>query len=330
MHVVLVEPSRAIRSAVATLLESAGHVVSALADPCEALDRIKTDKKIDAVITAAELTPISGVELCWEVRLIAGEQRPIYIALMSSNLEGRTAIEALDVGVDDLLHKPPDKQELHAKLRSAERLLTLQRKLIRLATTDPLTGLLNRRAFFERAIDICANASADRNVAAILLDIDYFKEVNDLYGHHTGDEALRAVANAAGVEQPIVGRLGGDELCILLKDCAQENALKVAEKLCASISALSVKTSDGNTSVTCSLGVSELGPATTLTTSSRMPIWHCTGPSMRGVIAPPCRPRKAGWRAILARPLGSPAPGAAANLRPSLGEARRDACASRR
>ena len=260
MHVVLVDPSRAVRSAVANLLEPAGHVVSAHADACEALDRVQTDETIDAVITAAELAPMSGVELCWEVRLVAGEKRPIYIAMMSSNMEGPMAIEALDVGVDDLLHKPPNKHELQAKLRSAERLLTLQRKLIRLATTDPLTGLLNRRAFFERAIDVCADASANRNVAAILLDIDYFKEVNDLYGHHTGDEALRVVANEAGKEQPIVGRLGGDELCILLKDCTQADALKAAEKLCAGISAKSIKTSDGKTSVTCSLGVSELGP----------------------------------------------------------------------
>jgi two-component system cell cycle response regulator len=259
MHIVLVEPSRAVQSAVKTLLQPAGHAVSAFDDACEALERIKTDEEIDGVITAAELTPMSGVELCWEVRLVAGEHRPIYIALMSSNLEGRTAIEALDVGVDDLLQKPPEKQELYAKLRSGERLLTLQRKLIRLATTDPLTGLLNRRAFFERATEACANASADRNVAAILLDIDYFKEVNDLYGHQTGDEALRAVASEVGKEQSIVGRLGGDELCILLKDCTQADALKAAEKLRARISGLSVNTSGGKATLTCSLGVSELG-----------------------------------------------------------------------
>jgi len=260
MHVVLVDPSRAVQSAVTSLLEPAGHVVSALADPCEALDRIKSDEGIDAVITAAELTPITGVELCWEVRLVAGEHRPIYIALMSSNLDGQTAIEALDVGADDLIRKPPRKQEIHAKLRSAERLLILQRKLIRLATTDSLTGLLNRRAFFERATEICAQASGSGSVSAILLDIDYFKEVNDLYGHSTGDEALRAVAREVGQGQPIVGRLGGDELCVLLNGCAEAGALEAAEELRARIASLTVKTAQGRTSLTCSLGVSELTP----------------------------------------------------------------------
>jgi diguanylate cyclase (GGDEF)-like protein len=242
-------------------LESGGHVTVPFTDPREALDKIKSDEKIDAVITAAELTPICGIELCWQVRLISGEHRPIYLAMMSSNLEGKTAIEALDVGVDDLFHKPPEKAELQAKLRSGERLLTLQRKLIRLANIDSLTGLLNRRAFFERAVEICAEANSGSGVAAILLDIDHFKEVNDLYGHGTGDEALRAVAKEAGSSgQPIVGRLGGDELCILLRDSTQADALEVAEALRERIAGLAVKTSGGKTSLTCSLGVSTLGP----------------------------------------------------------------------
>jgi diguanylate cyclase (GGDEF)-like protein len=232
--------------------------VTGLADPREALDLIKADEGIDAVITASELTPMTGVELCWEVRLIAGEQRPIYVALMSSNIDGQTAIEALDVGADDLIQKPPKKQEIHARLRAAERLLTLQRKLIRLATIDSLTGLLNRRAFFERASEICARAPNTGSVSAILLDIDFFKEVNDLYGHATGDEALRAVAGEVRRGQSIVGRLGGDELCVLLEGCTEAEALKMAEKLRAGIAGLSVKTFEGKTSLTCSLGVSEL------------------------------------------------------------------------
>lgn len=260
MHIVFVDPSRAVQAAATRMLEPAGHVVSAFADPREALARIKADEGIDAVITAAELTPMSGVELCWEVRLIAGEQRPIYVALMSSNLEGRTAIEALDGGADDLIQKPPKKQEIHARLRSAERLLTLQRKLIRLATVDSLTGLLNRRAFFERATEICAQAPRTGSVSAILLDIDFFKEVNDLYGHATGDEALRAVAGEVRRGQSIVGRLGGDELCVLLDGYTEAEALEAAERLRAAIAGLSVRTAHGRTSVTCSLGVSELAP----------------------------------------------------------------------
>jgi two-component system, cell cycle response regulator len=149
---------------VANLLAPA-HVVSPFANPCEALDHIRADPAIDAVITAAELTPISGLELCWELRLMAA-QRPIYILLMSSNLDERDAMEALDSGADDLINKPPKRQELYAKLRAGERMLTAQRRLIELANTDSLTSLLNRRAFFERAGDSCTKPG---RVAAILL-----------------------------------------------------------------------------------------------------------------------------------------------------------------
>lgn len=260
MHVVLVDPDLAAQAAVAGMLEPAGHVVSALADADEALAMINADEGIDAVIIAAELASMSGVELCWEVRLIAGERRPLYVALMASDVDGRTAIEALDGGADDVIQKPPRKREIRAQLRSAERLLTLQRKLIRLATTDSLTGLLNRRAFFGRATEICAQAASPGSVSAILLDIDYFKEINDLYGHSIGDEALRAVAGEVERDQLIVGRLGGDELCVLLDGHGEAEALAAAERLRAAIAGLSVKTVQGKTNLTCSLGVSELAP----------------------------------------------------------------------
>lgn len=145
MQIVFVEQSRTTQKALADLL-APHHEIIPYSDSSEALERVKREETIDAVITAAEFSPLSGLELCWELRLVAGEHRPMYLALMSSNLQGRTAVEALDVGVDDLLHKPPEREELHARLRSAERLLKLQRKLIQLANVDSLTGLLNRRA----------------------------------------------------------------------------------------------------------------------------------------------------------------------------------------
>jgi diguanylate cyclase (GGDEF)-like protein len=260
MHIVLVDPSRATQKALSDILAPA-HEIIPFSDSAEALERVKQDQEIDGVITAAELSPLSGIELCWELRLVAGEHRPIYVALMSSNMGGRTAIEALDVGVDDLLHKPPDKDELHARLRSAERLLTLQRKLIRLANVDSLTGLLNRRAFFARATEICDNSSAGGGSASvILLDIDYFKEVNDLYGHAIGDEALRVIAGEAGRASTIVGRLGGDELCVFLDGCGEADAVETAEALRSRIANLAVKTTQGKASVSCSLGVAEFVP----------------------------------------------------------------------
>jgi diguanylate cyclase (GGDEF)-like protein len=261
MRIVLVEPSGAARSAVSELLKSAGHDVMAFADPRKALARIKADDRVDALVAAADLAPTSGIELCWEVRLIAGDHRPVYVMIMAADDDERTAIEALDVGADDVIYQPLNEQEFHAKLRAGERLVTTQRKLIGLATIDSLTGLLNRRAFFERAVGVCVGAAHTGPVAAVLLDIDHFKEVNDLYGHYTGDEALRTVAREVGKGQAIAGRLGGDEICILLDGHSQADAWEFAQRLRNRIAGLSVKTTSGKTSLTCSMGVAELGKA---------------------------------------------------------------------
>ena len=135
---------------------------------------------------------------------------------MSANYEQRKLIEALDSGADDFIGKPPAVEELYARLRAAERLGAMQRELVRLATTDPLSGLLNRRAFFERAQEACASAGDSKSavISAIMFDIDYFKRINDDFGHGTGDDVIRAVANEAICEKGIVGRLGGEEFAI--------------------------------------------------------------------------------------------------------------------
>ena len=142
MNIALVEFSRAVQLAIVQLLKPRGHHVSVFTDPCRALDRIASDETLDAVITSAELSPISGMELCWEARLLAGGRRPIYIMLMTSNADEKTIIECLDMGADEIISKPPSKKELFARLRVGERNVRLQGELIRLATTDSMTGLL--------------------------------------------------------------------------------------------------------------------------------------------------------------------------------------------
>jgi two-component system cell cycle response regulator len=257
VNIALVDSSRAVHAALGQLLAARGHRVSPFTNPCAALARIASDDTLEAVITSAELSPISGMELCWEARLLAANQRPLYIMLMTSHADEKTMIECLDMGADEIIAKPPSKRELFARLRVAERNVRLQSDLIRLATTDPMTGLLNRRAFFERASELCRDECRGKQLGAILLDVDHFKEVNDLYGHRTGDETIRAVAAEAQKTQPIVGRLGGDEICILLKGHSLARAWDVAEELRCRIAKLRIRTPDGVASVTTSLGVSQ-------------------------------------------------------------------------
>jgi two-component system, cell cycle response regulator len=260
VRIAIVDPSRTILKAVSQLLESDGHVVSVFVDGREALDFIKSNSDVNALITSAELDSMSGLELCWETRLLSGRDRAIYIILMSSNSEQKQIINALDSGADELIRKPPAGEELYARLRSADRLLCLQRELIRLATVDPLTGVFNRRAFFENGQQLCELATPATRPAAIMFDVDHFKRVNDTCGHDVGDQVLRAIGQETPCDGTIVGRLGGEEFAVLVKSSDLKGGQDHAERLRTRVAALSFDTRLGRILITCSFGVAEWQP----------------------------------------------------------------------
>jgi diguanylate cyclase (GGDEF)-like protein len=257
MRVVLVEPSRTAADFVGQMLAARHHEVCTFADGSEALARIKSDPTVAAVITATEPSSISGLELCWETRLVAGSHRPIYVILMSaSTSEDRLAV-ALDHGADDILNNPPAADELYARLRAAERFGNMQRELIRLAVTDSLTGMYNRRGFFEEAAQPCQRADKGTPLCAIMADIDHFKQINDAHGHDVGDKAIFAVAHELMSGSWHAGRLGGEEFALLLEGRTLAEAAKIAGLLRTRIEALRIPMVEGRLSLTCSFGVGE-------------------------------------------------------------------------
>jgi diguanylate cyclase (GGDEF)-like protein len=264
MHIALVDPSSTTRLIVRRMLEARGHGVLPFADELEALARIKADHSIDALITSAELKHMSGVELCWETRLLATCRRPIYVLMMSSQYDQRSLIEALDSGADEFIGKPPLAEELYARLRAAERILSMQRELLRLAVTDPLTGLCNRRGFFEQATEACARVVPPDGLSAIILDIDNFKRINDSYGHEAGDEAIRICAHAARLDEAVTGRLGGDEFALLLEKKPLPQAIEIAEDLRLKLAARPFDTGKERITLTWSVGVGEGRPGDTV------------------------------------------------------------------
>jgi two-component system, cell cycle response regulator len=257
MRVVLVDPSRTVLKFISRLLEARGDDVRSFTDGRAALAYVKDDPSIDALITSAEPLSITGLELCWEVRLLAGDRRAIYIILMSSNQERRHLIEALDSGADDFISKPPVAEELYARLRAAERIASMHRDLVQLASLDSLTGIFNRRAFFERAEEARVALPALGTMSAIMIDIDHFKHINDAHGHAIGDRAIREVASILAIRSKVVGRLGGEEFAVLLPACNLGEAREVAERLQNEIAELQLTTDREPITLTCSLGVGE-------------------------------------------------------------------------
>ena len=258
MRVMLVEPSRVGLKLMSRMLEEMGHDVSPFSEGDAALAYLHTSTDIEVLITSFEIPGVSGIQLCWEARVIANAGRPLYVIAMSSSNDAAHLVEALDGGADDFINKPPNRIELEARLRAAERLNQARRELVRLATCDPLTALLNRRAWFTLATDVIATPTPH---AVILFDIDHFKGVNDTYGHDGGDQVLRSVAHTLAPRHLPAARVGGEEFAVLCAGRTEAAAFAEAERLRAAIAATAIRLPGGeDISVTISLGVAQRQP----------------------------------------------------------------------
>jgi two-component system, cell cycle response regulator len=148
--------------------------------------------------------------------------------------------------------------------RTAE-LAQVNEKLQRLAATDALTGALNRRAFLERgAAELSRAQRAGRPAALLALDIDFFKAVNDRYGHPGGDAVLKAFAATLKREtraSDIVARLGGEEFAVLLPETTGEVAFNIAERIRLAVAVRAAEFGDAKIHVTVSIGLAQTSPA---------------------------------------------------------------------
>jgi two-component system cell cycle response regulator len=258
MHIVLVDGSRTGLMIVRNMLDRRGDTVSLFTDGQMALDFIRGTPDVDVLITSFEIATLPGTDLCWEARVLADGGRPLYVIAMSANNDPQHVIGVLDAGADDFMSKPPRQDELMARLRVAERTLTMQRRLIDLATRDPLSGLLNRRAFRDKTDAACHDLPSEAVVSLVLFDVDHFKRVNDVHGHDTGDDVIRAIGRLRAPPDTVFARMGGEEFALLLPDVPLEGAASVADYLRHQISALEIDVPDGQISVTASFGVAEM------------------------------------------------------------------------
>jgi len=263
MRIALVEPSRTVRRIVSGMIEAWDHDVCSFMDSGEALEQLQTDKKIRALITSAELPSSSGARLVADARRMAGTQRPLYILLMSSSDERAKMVQALDNGADDFISKPPAAEELRARLRAADRITMMQAELIALATTDSLTGLLTRRAFVATAEEMVERAKAGHPLSVLVCDLDRFKAINDNHGHDVGDVVLQRVsAEVKGIRTP-AGRLGGEEVALLL-EAPLDEAVALAERFRQSVGALAIEAGERTIAISCSIGVAQWKPHETI------------------------------------------------------------------
>lgn len=257
MHVVIADSSKVGLEILKRMLRDRGYAVDTFTDGLEAYRFIVSEPNVDVLLTGFELSSMSGLELCWETKILAQTQRPCYIIAMSSTHDQDKLIQALDSGADDFIRKPPVDEELFARFRAAERLTKMQNDLIQLANIDSLTQIYNRRAFFEKAEALLYDLRPKQNLSAVMFDIDHFKRINDTYGHDIGDDTIRKVAQLANINEALVGRIGGEEFAMALHGHSSLQAFKVAEDIREKIAALRIDTPKGVLNFTCSFGISE-------------------------------------------------------------------------
>lgn len=257
---------------VASVLRAEGFPVTEVSSAEAALAIMQT-RFFQIVVTDIQMPGMGGLALCRELR---AAQLPgyVYIVVMTGDDAHESVVAGLQAGADDYVHKGVPHAELAARLQTAERIVTLEHRLRltldkerRLAASDALTGLPNRRAFskhfnaeFKRAVRF----KEDLSVA--LLDIDHFKLINDRYGHAVGDEVLKQFAVRIGSRLPrtfdFFARLGGEEFVLLLPQTDLAGAAAVAERLRQAVAAEPFQIAEQVVPVTVSVGVSALNEST--------------------------------------------------------------------
>jgi len=162
----------------------------------------------------------------------------------------------------DITERKRSEESLEQKNHDLEQAILREQKL---STTDHLTGINNRRQLFELAErEFAVAARYEQPLAVILFDIDYFKKVNDLFGHDIGDEVLVRITQIACAElrsADVIGRYGGEEFIILLPMTNSQQAYLLAERIRVGVESLRVPPENGDLSITLSIGIVEMSPA---------------------------------------------------------------------
>jgi two-component system, cell cycle response regulator len=281
MRILIAEDDLTTRTILAGVLKKWGYDVEAVKDGLAAWEVLQQPDPPRLVILDWMMPGMDGLEVIQLVRTHLPEPPP-YIILLSSKDQKGDIISGLETGANDYVIKPFDNEELFARIRAGQRTIELQTRLFEtqqilahLATHDPLTGILNRRAILDQLSKELSRAHRECNMDGdeILrpkkelcigyFDIDHFKQINDQYGHQSGDEVLKGIVGVFSSQlraYDTFGRLGGDEFLVVSPGGCEENYGHVFERLLAAIANGKIMTGAGEVSITVSIGVAFAAP----------------------------------------------------------------------
>ena len=266
MRILIAEDEPVSRRLIAKTVAKWGYDVVTAADGNEAMEELAVSNGVRLAILDWMMPGLSGAEICSKIRELK-EGDYYYLMLLSARKDNSDIVAGLKAGADDYITKPVNSGELRMRIRCGERVLRLEQQLLevqerlrREAAHDALTGLMNKGALIEtlEREEARLERCPEENLAVVMLDLDFFKAVNDTYGHAAGDVVLKEAASrmaksARGYD--VVGRYGGEEFLIILPNCSLEDAAVQAERLRQLIGNVPIDIDDGPITVTASIGV---------------------------------------------------------------------------
>jgi two-component system, cell cycle response regulator len=246
-------------------LERAGYEVTAVEDGRLAVERLSQPDGPRLALLDWVMPELDGPGVCREVRRHQ-EQAYVYMVLLTSKESKEDIVTGLESGADDYLTKPFNAEELKARLRTGERILHLEGRLVEAreqmrfkATHDALTSIWNRGVIMDLLGRELSRSQRESGCTIVLLgDVDHFKSVNDTYGHPVGDEVLREIARRLLLSirsYDFVGRYGGEEFLMVLNNCKPQFAEARAEEIRKAIEGRPIQTASGTLQVTMSFGL---------------------------------------------------------------------------
>ncbi|WP_163134565.1 diguanylate cyclase [Agarivorans sp. Alg241-V36] len=260
--ILLVDDEPEIREILAELLEDEGYTV-VQAENGEAAFESFMSQEVDLVITDVRMPTMTGVELLKAIKQTDSEVDTIILTGQSDEL---TAIDCLRAGAYDYLLKPVE--DLDVMLNSVNRAiekrslriknLELMDQLEELAVRDPLTGLYNMRPFYQFVdAEISSAQEHSHHLGVLFLDIDYFKKINDNFGHQFGDHLLRWFAELLKAEQTEttnIFRYGGEEFVMVLPETNTEKTIEIGKRLLEVVRQQEFTHDGVSTNITVSIG----------------------------------------------------------------------------
>ena len=251
-------------------LSKAGNTADCEADLQRAYQRL-VERDYDVVMVSLGLANADGLRLCSQIR---SQDRTRHLPIVIAVEPGDNArlLRGLDMGVNDYLMRPIDKNEMLLRVRTqvkrkrySDFLRSRLEESVEMAVTDALTGLHNRRYLETHLKTLVEEArTSGRPLSVLVTDIDFFKRINDTYGHDAGDLVLKEFAgrmkrNTRAMD--LACRFGGEEFVIVMPETELRRAFKVGERLRACVAAESFRLADGRqVRVTASVGLATLAP----------------------------------------------------------------------